>query len=99
MADIDKEKSVYLFVHGQKDLEESSVKKLVENGFLKEKIIFAKSTEVGSVGDYMAMLWMPPNLDHIKIQKITKVDPVEPEGMLGLWNGVAKDDLFTIPLK
>jgi len=46
----------------------------------------------------MAMLWMPPNLDHIKIQKITKVEDVEPEGVTGLWNGVSKEDLFTIPL-
>ncbi len=47
----------------------------------------------------MAMLWMPPNPDHIKIQKITKVVEVEPEGVVGLWKGVSKDDLFTIPLE
>jgi hypothetical protein len=47
----------------------------------------------------MAMLWMPPNPDHIKIQKITKVEPVKPEGMIGLWKGVSKEDLLTIPLK
>ena len=41
---------------------------------------------------------MPPNPDHIKIQKITKVEEVEPEGMIGLWKGVSKEDLFTIPL-
>ncbi len=98
MSEINKEKPVYLFVHGQKDLEQPAVKKLVQNGFSQEKIILAKSTEVGKVDDYMAMLWMPPNLDHIKIQKITKVDPVKPEGMLGLWEGVSKEDLFTIPL-
>jgi hypothetical protein len=44
------------------------------------------------------MLWMPPNPDHIKIQKIIKVEPVEPQGMIGLWKGVSKEDLFTIPL-
>ncbi len=65
---------------------------------LQEKIILALPTKVGEVGDYMAMLWMPPNPDHIKIQKITKVEQVEPEGMTGLWEGVSKDDLFTIPL-
>jgi hypothetical protein len=46
----------------------------------------------------MAMLWMPPNPDHIKIQKITKVDPVPAEGMVGLWKGVSKEDLFQIKL-
>ena len=34
----------------------------------------------------------------IKIPKITKVEDVEPEGVIGLWNGVSKEDLFTIPL-
>ena len=47
----------------------------------------------------MAMLWMPPNPDHIKIQKITKIEQVEPEGVIGLWEGVSKDDLFTIKLE
>ena len=58
-----------------------------------------KATKVGEVGDYMAMLWMPPNPDHIKIQQITKVEQVEPEGMVGLWKGVSKDDIDTIPLE
>ena len=55
--------------------------------------------KVGKEGEYMAMLWMPPNPDHIKIQKITKVEPVEPEGMIGLWKGVSKEDLFEIKLE
>ena len=71
---------------------------LVEKGISKDKIILALPNKVGNEGDYMAMLWMPPNPDHIKIQKITKVEQVEPDGMIGLWKGVSKDDLFTIPL-
>jgi len=47
----------------------------------------------------MAMLWMPPNPDHIKIQQITKVEQVVPEGMTGLWKGVSKEDLFTVSIK
>jgi hypothetical protein len=46
----------------------------------------------------MPMLSMPPNPDHIKIQQITKVDQVEPEGMVGLWKGVSKDDIDTVQL-
>jgi len=42
---------------------------------------------------------MPPTPDHIKNQKITKVEAVKPEGMIGLWKGVSKEDVFTIPLK
>lgn len=99
LTQVDTTKSVYLFTHGRRDLEASATSLLVANGFAKEKIFSAKPDAVGSVGDYMAMLWMPPTPDHIKIQKITKVEQVKPEGMIGLWKGVSKEDIFTIPLK
>jgi hypothetical protein len=95
---IDATKSIYLFTHGRRDLEQSATDALVANGFTKDKILSAKPDTVGNVGDYMAMLWMPPTPDHIKIQRITKVDAVQPEGMIGLWKGVSKEDLFTISL-
>jgi len=99
MENIDQNKLVYLFVHGQKDLEESSKNLLVENGFSNDKIILAKSNIVGNIGDYMALLWAPRNSSVIKIQKITNVEKVEkPEGVVGLWKGVTWDDLFEIPL-
>jgi hypothetical protein len=98
MSTIDSQKSVYLFTHGRRDLEQKAIDALVSKGFAKDKIVSAKPDAVGTVGDYMAMLWMPPTPDHIKIQKITKVEPVKPEGMIGLWKGVAKEDLFIIPI-
>ena len=98
MVEIDSEKDVYLFLHGRMDLQQKSIDALVANGISKEKIILALPNKVGNVGDYMAMLWMPPNPDHIKIQKITNVEQVEPEGMVGLWKGVSKEDLDSIPL-
>lgn len=98
MSEIDSAKDVYLFTHGRMDLQEKSVNALLAKGFSKEKIITAMPDKVGAVGDYMAMLWMPPNPDHVKIQQITKVEEVEPEGMVGLWKGVSKDDIETIPL-
>ena len=98
MSEIDAQKSVYLFVHGRMDLMQKSIDALVSKGFSKDKIVSALPNKVGQVDDYMAMLWMPPNPDHIKIQKITKIEQVDPEGMTGLWKGVSKDDLFTIPL-
>ena len=99
MSQIDSQKPVYLFVHGRIDLEPIAINALVTNGFSKDKIISAKADEVGNVGDYMAMLWVPPNPDHIKIQKITKVENVTPDDMTGLWKGVSKEDLFQIKLK
>ena len=95
---LDTTQTVYLFVHGRMDLMQKSVDALVSKGFSKDKIAPAVPTKVGQIGQYMAMLWMPPNPDHIKIQKITKVEPVEPQGMIGLWKGVSKEDITTIPL-
>ncbi len=99
MSEIDSEKDVYLFTHGRMDLQEKSVNALLAKGFSKEKIIIAMPDKLGSIGDYMAMLWMPPNPDHIKIQKITNIEKVESVDVTGLWKGVSKEDLFTIPLE
>ena len=98
MAEIDNQKEIYLFLHGRMDLKDKALSALTAKGFAAEKVIMALPDKVGNVGDYMAMLWMPPNPDHIKIQQITKVEQVEPEGMIGLWKGVSKDDIDSIPL-
>ncbi len=80
------------------DLKEKATNALTAKGFTADKVIMALPTKVGNVGDYMAMLWMPPNPDHIKIQQITNVEEVEPEGMVGLWKGASKEDIDSIPL-
>ena len=98
MAEIDTSKDVYLFLHGKMDLREKAMNALTAKGFSADKVMMATPTKVGNVGDYMAMLWMPPNPDHIKLQQITKVEEVEPEGMIGLWKGVSQDDIDTLPL-
>ena len=98
MGEINTQKNIYLFTHGRMDLQEKSENALIAKGFSKEKIILAQPTKVGEVGDYMAMLWMPPTPDHIKIQEITNVENVKPEGMIGLWKGVSKEDIESIPL-
>ena len=85
MTEIDVAKNVYLFTHGRQDLVEKSTNALTANGFSKDKIIMALPSQAGDVGDYMAMLWMPPN-------------PAEAEGMIGVWKGVSKDDLFEIKI-
>ena len=90
MSEIDSGKDVYLFTHGRMDLQEKSVNALLAKGFSKEKIITAMPDKLGSIGDYMAMLWMPPNPDHIKIQKITNIEKVESVDVTGLWKGVSK---------
>ena len=98
MTEIDTQKNVYLFLNGKMDMKEKATTALTTKGFVEDKIIQASPNKVGNVGEYMAMLWMPPNPDHIKIQLITKVEEVEPEGMIGLWKGVSQEDIDTIPL-
>ncbi len=99
MSEIDSTKKVYLFTHGRMDLNEKAINALESRGFSKDSVVLADPKVAGDVGDYMAMLWMPPSPDHIKIQQITKVEPCEPEGMIGVWKGVSKDDLFEIQLE
>ena len=99
MAEIDTQKDIYLFLHGRMDLRETAENALLAKGFSKDKITMALPSKTGQVGDYMAMLWRPPTPDQIKIQQITKVEEVEPEGMIGLWKGVSQDDVEAIPLQ
>ena len=98
-TEIDPQKDVYLFLHGRADLQERAETSLVAYGFQKEKITVASSKNVGSVGDYIAMLWRPPRPDHIKIQKITKVKEVEPDQIIGFWRGVSGKIIDTISLE
>jgi hypothetical protein len=98
MSEINTQKSIYLFLHGQMDLKEKAESAIIAKGFSREKIIMASPNKVGEVGEYMAMLWRPPTPDQIKIQEITKVEEVEPEGMVGLWKGVSNNDIESIPL-
>ena len=96
---IDSQKEVYLFLHGRADLQERAETALVAYGFSEDKITVASSENVGSVGDYIAMLWRPPRPDHIKIQKITKVKIVEPDQIIGFWRGVSGKVIDTISLE
>ena len=99
MAELDNQKKVYLFLHGRMDLKEKAMNALATKGFTEDNVTMALPNKVGEIGEYMAMLWMPPNPDHIKIQQITKVEVVEPEGMIGLWKGFSKDDIDTVSLE
>ena len=99
MTEIDAQKEIYLFLHGRMDLKEKAMNALTAKGFANDKVIMALPNEVGNVGDYMAMLWMPPNPDHIKIQQITKVEEVESSDVTGKWKGVSQDDIDSIPLE
>lgn len=96
--DIDQSKKVYVFTHGRADLREKAAAALESAGFARDNMVDAAPDRTGRPGDYMAMLWMPPDPDHIKIQVITAVEDAPAEGMIGRWKGVKKDDIDTVPL-
>lgn len=96
--EIDHSKKVYLFTHGRADLKEGALSALESAGFKRENVEDATPDKTGAPGDYMAMLWMPPDPDHIKIQVITAVADAPNEGMVGRWKGVSKDDLESVKL-
>lgn len=96
--EIDHSKKVYVFVHGRADLRGKAASALASFGFREENLEDAVPERTGAPGDYMAMLWMPPNPDHIKIQEITAVNDAPAEGMVGRWKGVEKKDVATVQL-
>ena len=75
MSEVDTTKNVYLFTHGRVDLEEKAIIAIEAKGFSRDNVIRADPQKAGEVGDYMAMLWMPPNPDHIKISSNTIESP------------------------
>jgi hypothetical protein len=100
MTEIDTQKDIYLFLHGRMDLKQKATDVLTAKGCSEAKITMGAPKKVGNVGDYMVQLWPPgPTPNQIKIQQITKVEEVEPEGMIGLWKGVSKEDVEIIPLE
>ena len=100
MTEIDTQKDFFLFPHGNMNLKQKVTDVLIAKGCSDAKITMGVGTKVGKVGDYMVQLWPPgPNPENIKVQKITAVEECEPEGMIGVWKGVSKEDLFEIKLE
>ncbi len=95
---IDKNKDVYVILHGKTNLLQKSIDVLVSNGVNKDRIIIATTDKIGVVDDYIAMLWPPHNPMHIKIQQISKITESKPDNISGLWGSISKNDLFTINL-
>ena len=99
MTEIDTQKDFFLFPHGNMGLKQKITDVLIAKGCSEAKITMGAPKKVRNVGDYMVQLWPPgPATNQIKIQQITKVEEVEPEGMIGLWKGVSKEDVESIPL-
>jgi hypothetical protein len=70
MINLDHTKTIYLIVHGQKQLEEKVREKLVSNGFKSERMQFANLDKAGEAGEYVAMVWPPMSAREIIVSEI-----------------------------
>ena len=90
-------KTVYLIVHGQRQLLEKVQDKLVEKGFKKENMQPASLEKVGNNGEYTAMVWPPMSPEEIIVSEIDDTLAGQTKGM-GAWSSVGQKELYRIAL-
>jgi len=74
-------KSVYLIVHGQKQLLEQVIEKLVAQGFQRNNMQAASLEKPGNKGEFVDMVWPPSAPKEIVISEITGNRPSESQAM------------------
>ncbi|HET7147842.1 MAG TPA: hypothetical protein VFI73_05015 [Candidatus Nitrosopolaris sp.] len=95
-------KPVYLIVHGQKQLLELVIGKLVSQGFQRSNIQAASFEKPGNKGDLVAMVWPPTAPKEIVVSEITGNRANEGEDIridLGAWTFVSQKELYRISLQ
>jgi hypothetical protein len=103
---VDATKTIYIIVHGKKDLVDQVKEKLAFRGFKKEKMQNAHLDKAGNPGEYVAMIWPPMAPKEILVNEITELpskggkngERGENRGM-GAWENVGQKELYRIPLK
>lgn len=103
---VDTTKTIYIILHGKKDLFEQVKEKLVLKGFEKEKMQNAHLDKAGNPGEYVAMIWPPMTPKEILVNEIIELssegrkngESGENRGM-GAWENVGQKELYRIPLK
>ena len=97
---IDNTKTVYIIVHGQKQLFEQVQEKLVSKGFEKVKMQKASLDKAGNPGEYVAMAWPPMDPKEIVISEIMGSSAsVNPNTPVGAWASVEQKERYRIPIK
>jgi hypothetical protein len=97
---MDSTKTVYIIVHGQKQLFDQVQDKLASKGFEKVKMQKASLDKSGTPGEYVAMAWPPMNPKEIVISEIMGSSAnVNPDTPIGAWASVEQKELDRIPLK
>ena len=97
MSNIDTEKNVYVIVHGQKQLFETTKSRLGDIGLKTEKLVLADMNKPGNEGDYVAMLWPPMGSTEIILSEIIDFNGTIGRGM-GAWATLNQKELQRIPL-
>jgi hypothetical protein len=97
MSNYNTEKSVYVIVHGQRQLLEAVKAKLSALGFQNDKLVAAELNKTGSPGDYVAMVWPPMAAKEIILSEIIDFSNTDGRGM-GAWASLNKKELGRIPL-
>jgi hypothetical protein len=95
-------KTVYLIVHGQKQLLEQVIKKLVARGFKRSNMQAASLEKAGNKGDFVAMVWPPSAPKEIVVNEITGNRASESQDLtidLGAWTSVGQNELYRISLQ
>ena len=96
MSNFDTEKNIYVIVHGQKQLFETTKSRLGDIGLKTEKLVLADMNKPGNEGDYVAMLWPPMAPREIILSQI--IDFNGPDGLgMGIWANVNQKELQRIP--
>jgi hypothetical protein len=103
---VDTTKTIYIIVHGKKDLLDQVKEKLAFRGFEKEKMQNAHLDKAGNPGEYVAMIWPPMAPKEILVNEIIEPssesekngDSGGNRGM-GAWDNVGQRELYRIPLK
>jgi|SRR5919199_2185965 hypothetical protein len=96
MTNYNKEKNVFVIVHGQRQLFETVKSKLVTAGFQNDKIIPAQLDKTGNSGDFVAMIWPPMSPTEIILSEIIDFNGTG-QGM-GAWASLNKKELQRISL-
>lgn len=92
--------NVHVIVHGQKDLLEGVIPKLLLKGFRKEDILMARLDEAGQIGDYVAMVWPPGKPQEIIVSQIVGNNQShEKSSAPAAWEALQQKELYRIPLR
>src|SRR3569833_685385 len=97
---IDDMKTVYIIVHGQRDLFERVQEKLTSKGFERSRMQKASLDKAGNEGEYVAMIWPPMDPKEIVVSRILGTAAnANVNTPLGAWASIEQKELYKIPLK